>query len=216
MPDGTLDDALAAGFERAWTALGAVGGRARATALAGRLLAAYAEPQRHYHAVQHLRECIGLLDTVRELAEQPAEVELALWFHDAIYSVTQGGNEAASAQWARDELAAAGVAAARIARIEALILATRHDAAPQDADQRLLVDIDLAILGAPRARFDEYERQIRAEYAHVPEALFTARRREILQGFVARPAIYATERFRASHERAARENLARAIDPGRG
>lgn len=211
MRDGASDVALAARFERAWREVGAVGGNERATALAARLLAAYAEPQRHYHATQHLRECLALFDGVRDLAEQPAEVELALWFHDAIYSVTQGGNEAASAQWARDELAAAGVAAARIARIEALILATRHDAEPLDADQRLLVDVDLAILGAPRERFDEYERQIRAEYAHVPEALFTARRREILQGFVARPAIYATEHFRGWLEAAARVNLARAL-----
>jgi len=211
MRDGASDVALADGFARAWAAVGAVGDDERAAVLAARLLAAYAEPQRHYHATQHLRECLALFDTVRGLAEQPAEVELALWFHDAIYSVTQGGNEAASAQWAREELAAAGVAAARIARIEALILATRHDAVPLDVDQRLLVDIDLAILGAPRERFDEYERQIRAEYAHVPEALFAAKRREILQGFVTRPAIYATEWFRASHESAARANLARAL-----
>ena len=36
------------------------------------------------------------------------------------------------------------------------------------ADEQLLVDIDLAILGADTARFAEYQTQIRREYAHVP------------------------------------------------
>jgi hypothetical protein len=36
-------------------------------------------------------------------------------------------------------------------------MATCHTAKPADADQQLLVDIDLAILGAEPARFAEYE-----------------------------------------------------------
>jgi predicted metal-dependent HD superfamily phosphohydrolase len=36
-------------------------------------------------------------------------------------------------------------------------------------------------------------------------------RRAVLAQFLARPAIYATARFRASHEAAARRNLVRAI-----
>ncbi|MDR1076525.1 MAG: hypothetical protein LBL59_09595 [Xanthomonadaceae bacterium] len=51
------------------------------------LLDAYAEPQRHYHTRQHLSECMDMQAATRQLAEHPAEVEMALWFHDAIYEV---------------------------------------------------------------------------------------------------------------------------------
>jgi predicted metal-dependent HD superfamily phosphohydrolase len=88
-------------------------------------------------------------------------------------------------------------------------MATRHDAVPVDADAQLLVDIDLSILGAERERFDEYERQIRAEYAFVPALIFNAKRRQILRSFLDRPRIYSTPAFSVL-EATARANLARA------
>ena len=81
---------------------------------------------------------------------------------------------------------------------------------PQD-DASAITDIDLTILGAERARFDEYEADIRREYAFVPEDQFRRRRREILQSFLARPAIYATPWFHERYEARARENLSRSI-----
>ena len=60
-----------------------------------------------------------------------------------------------------------------------------HAARPATADEALLVDIDLAILGAAEERFAQYEAQIRAEYAWVDDALFRSRRREVLTGFLA-------------------------------
>lgn len=172
------------------------------------LLQAYAEPQRRYHTPQHLAECLQLFDETRDLAAQPAEVEIALWFHDAVYDVTAGDNEARSADWAERELRAAGVDEARIARIRELILATRHATLPQGQDACLLVDIDLAILGAPRPRFEAYEAQVRAEYAWVPEPLFRRKRRDILQEFLARRPLYRTPRLQARLEAQARANLA--------
>jgi predicted metal-dependent HD superfamily phosphohydrolase len=71
--------------------------------------------------------------------------------------------------------------------VHALVMATGHDAVPQGRDQEVLVDIDLSILGATPARFDEYEQQVRAEYAWVPEFLFRRKRRAILGQFLARP-----------------------------
>jgi predicted metal-dependent HD superfamily phosphohydrolase len=79
------------------------------------------------------------------------------------------------------------------------------------ADERLVVDIDLAILAAAPARFAEYERQIREEYGFVPEDVFRAKRREVLQGFADRRPIYATPAVRDRLEAAAHANLARAL-----
>ena len=90
-------------------------------------------------------------------------------------------------------------------------MATRHAALPTDVDAQLLVDIDLAILAADEARFAEFERQIRVEYALVPEATFRARRRAVLGGFLERERIFSTPRLRDELEPRARANLANAL-----
>ena len=120
-------------------------------------------------------------------------------------------NEARSADWAQQALRAAGVAEDAARRVHALVMATRHDAQPEGTDAQLLVDIDLSILGAPAARFAEYERQIRVEYAHVPPEVFEPRRRAILGSFLARDPLYLTTSVRARLETQARLNLQKAI-----
>lgn len=180
-------------------------------ALLAELVARYSEPHRAYHTLQHLDECLEALARERSHAGRPAEIALALWFHDAIYDVRRHDNEARSADWARQALLAAGVADDAARRVHALVMATRHDAQPEGADAQLLVDIDLSILGAPAARFAEYERQIRIEYAHVPSEVFEPRRREILGRFLARDPIYLTESIRTTLEAQARLNLQQAI-----
>lgn len=82
-------------------------------------------------------------------------------------------------------------------------------AAAQDC--ALFLDFDLAILGSPAAEFGAYEAAVRREYAWLPEPLWIAGRRAVLEHFLARPAIYVTAQFRASHETAARRNLSEAL-----
>ena len=195
-------------WKRCWSELNAQGdGRA----LMQKLVSAYEEPQRKYHTVQHLSECISLLSRNLHLAIEPGEVEMALWFHDAFYNVRAHDNEERSADWAGDALSGAGVEAERIERVRRLILATRHAALPEGHDQMLLVDIDLSILGACRVRFDEYESQVREEYAWVPESIFRQKRAEMLAEFLARQPLYNTPQLREPLERQARENLAYSI-----
>ena len=199
--------ALRASWSDAWRALGACADDAVLT----ELLARYGEAHRAYHTLQHLGECLAHLARERSGAERPGEVALALWFHDAIYDVHRHDNEARSADWARQAARRAGLAPEVAERLHALVMATRHDAQPVGADARLLVDIDLAILGAAPARFAEYERQIRIEYAHVPPAVFEPRRRQILGGFLARDPLYLTAPMRTRLEAAARANLGQAV-----
>ncbi len=199
-------DSFPPSWQRAWAGIGAVG---EGDALFAQLMAAYAEPQRHYHTQQHLGECLSAFDGARALAEHPDEVELALWFHDAIYDIKGHDNEQRSADWARDALLAAGVPGESAQHVHDLVMATRHTAVPVGRDEQLLVDIDLSILGAERARFDEYEQQIRQEYAYVPGFLFRRKRREILKGFLDRPVIYSTPHFHDALEARARDNLRR-------
>ena len=194
-------------WERLWLGLD----RPAPGGLLDALLAAWREPQRHYHTLQHLSECFAHLDEAPVPAGQACEIELALWFHDAVYDVHARDNEARSADWALDALGSAGLAFLLCERVAALVMATCHAAPATSPEAHLVTDIDLAILGAPPARFAEYERQIRAEYAHVPAPLFARKRREVLQGFLERDRIYRTVYFAARYEPQARANLSRAI-----
>jgi len=179
--------------------------------LYGELIARYSEPHRKYHTVQHLEECFEKLDEVRALAQHPAEVELALWFHDAIYDVKRQDNENKSADWARASALATGTPAEACNRVHSLVMATRHKAVPRGTDAEILVDIDLSILGAIPERFDQYEQQVREEYAWVPDFLFRRERKAILKEFLARPRIFSTTHFRDRYEQQARSNIERSL-----
>ena len=202
------EDVFERTWELAWRELGAPG---PGDALRDRLLAAWSEPQRRYHTLQHLEECLWLFEEHASLADGPGEVAMALWFHDAVYELRSDANEARSAHWAADVLAECGVDAVRCRRVHALVMDTRHDAMPATRDGALVVDIDLAILGASPERFDEYEVQVRQEYAWVPGPLFRRKRAEILSGFLQRPSIYQTPAFHDRLEARARANLERSL-----
>ena len=204
-----LDPLFETSWRRAWAGLAT---QAEGVGLRDDLLAAWSQPQRRYHTLRHLRDCLAQLEPVLALAEHAGEVEMALWFHDAVYDPKAADNEARSAAWAENALAAAGVEAGARQRIHALVMATRHEAQPAGRDQQLLVDVDLSILGTDADRFDEYEVEVREEYAWVPAPLFRHKRRQILQEFLARPEIYSTPAFAARFEAPARANLARALE----
>ena len=194
-------------WDRAWRNLGL----AAPPGLQALLVAAYREPQRHYHALQHLEECLAHFDATAALAERPGEVEIALWFHDAVYAVQGKHNEQLSAEWATKALAASGAEDSVISRVDALIMATCHTASPTLPDQQLLVDIDLAILGASPERFAQYDRQVKQEYSWVPGVLYRFKRKEVLNGFLARPSIFNTPYFQSRWEQPARDNLDKAV-----
>ncbi len=198
---------LHASWLRAWRGVGVAG---NGEGLFHSLIARYRESHRKYHTLQHLTECLAAFEEVRHLALHPAEVEAALWFHDAVYAARRTDNEERCASWAKTELVAAGAPHDVSERVSSLVLATKHDAMPATPDEQVLVDIDLAILGAPEARFAEYERQVREEYSFVPGFLFRRKRRTILQSFLDRPRIYSTVHFNTALEQSARENLLRA------
>ena len=159
----------------------------------------------------HIDECLAHFTAVRHLAEQPHIIEAAIWFHDVIYVPKRNDNEAASAAWAATVCQEFSVAPATSTQIEHLILLTKHDRSLLIGDGALLVDIDLAVLGATATRFDEYEQQVRSEYAWVPWSTFCQKRVELLQQFLARPSIYQTAYFQERFESTARRNLEHSV-----
>lgn len=177
-----------------------------------KVLAGYNAPHRHYHTLQHLTECLEKLEELRLFAEYPGEVALALWFHDAVYDPRRSDNEAKSAAWAKGCALALKVNNDAVQRIVDLIMATRHSVEPVSFDEKIMLDVDLAIFAADAVRFGEYERQVREEYAFVPDALFKTKRREILLHFLQRPFIFHTPHFISCYEQRARSNLNHALE----
>ena len=171
----------------------------------------YGDPRRAYHNQQHLLECLEELNAAVHLCEDAIAVELALWFHDAIYDPARTDNESASADLAASRLAQFVDEPERISRVREMILDTAHRREPATPDGRLIVDIDLSILGKPPARFDAYDAAIGTEYAHVPAAAYRAGRAAVLRAFLDRRTIYRLPHFVAKYECQARANLARAI-----
>ncbi|MEA5451646.1 hypothetical protein VB780_23925 [Leptolyngbya sp. CCNP1308] len=171
----------------------------------------YSEPHRAYHTLCHLSECFSWFDRAHNLAKSPGAVELALWFHDAIYDTRRVDNEVQSAAWAAQVIDRAGGGPVLQQTVHAMILATKHHTAPGLDDSLLVLDSDLAILGAAPGRFAQYEAQIRQEYAWVPEAVFRQKRAEVIAAFLARPSIFALRFFRSRLEGPARHNLAKSL-----
>jgi predicted metal-dependent HD superfamily phosphohydrolase len=176
----------------------------------GTLTQAYAEPQRHYHNGQHIAECLAEFDGAKQLAQDPIAVELAIWFHDAVYDPRASVNEERSAAMAVGFLETGGQP--KLAgRVCQLVLATKTHNSEAGPDAELLVDVDLSIFGRSEHRFSEYESQIREEYRWVPEEVYRSKRAEILQGFLGRKRIYTTEWFALRYETTARRNLENSI-----
>jgi predicted metal-dependent HD superfamily phosphohydrolase len=180
------------------------------------LAAAYQAPGRYYHDLRHIEALLGLATACADDIVDRDALEAAIWFHDAVYDTRREDNEERSAVLAEERLA--GVAGAeRIARIAAMIRATAghirpdYSGGPAAQDFALFLDMDLSILGSPEADFDAYEAAVRREYDWVTDEQWRQGRRAVLARFLARPAIYLTERFKASYEAAARRNLVRAI-----
>lgn len=176
-----------------------------------RLVEMYSEPHRHYHNLHHISDCLAWFDRYISLAHDPLAVELALWFHDAVYDTRAADNEERSARLAADWLDQAGAKKVLLESVSQLILATKSHDGSLHPDAPLVVDVDLSILGQPEPRFWEYERQIRMEYDWVPKAIFSAKRTEILEGFLARKRLYQTDTFSQELETQARKNLSASI-----
>ena len=175
------------------------------------LTRAYAEPHRFYHNQVHIDAMLRHFDQVHSLAEQPEEIALAIWFHDAIYDPHSGSNEKDSAEWAARFMRDNAAAPEAIERVYQLIMATLHDAEVEPSDAKLLIDMDLSILGTADSVYDLFEMNVRKEYEWVPEPLFKAKRKDILQGFLQREPLYQTEYFHRQLEAQAKANLRRTI-----
>ena len=194
------------------------------TAMLSALEEVYATPPRAYHHFGHVQDVLQRFAeiTVGPGWTQPAEVYLAVLYHDAIYEAARRDNEARSAELAMEQVARwlpeAGIDTRRVA--ELINITARHGQLSQDdfgddgfsLDACHFLDCDMAILGAAPEVFDAYDQGIAEEYRdHLPGFLFRLNRRRFLKGLLGRKRIYLSEWFHQRYDAQARDNLARVL-----
>jgi predicted metal-dependent HD superfamily phosphohydrolase len=151
------------------------------------LLARWSETHRKHHTVAHLHE---MLDAIGLLAESGIDfdreaVELAAWFHDAIYEIGRDDNEDRSAELARELLASSPIRD-EVARL-VLVTKTHKVDDDDDVDGAVLCDADLSVLGSDAQRYRTYAAAVREEYADVPDEMFRPARAHVLASLLDGP-----------------------------
>ena len=190
--------------------------RAIAACLTG-LRARYAEPHRAYHTQSHIDAMLTGFQVLGDGIADPAAVELAIWYHDAIYDPAAKDNEARSAALMRAELD--GLAdPALLDRACMLVRATADHAVPADcppslqADAALFLDLDMAVLGADHAAYMAYEAGVAAEYVPVfGLAPFRHGRAHFLRTMLERERLFLSDSFHSQHDASARRNMRHAL-----
>jgi len=170
----------------------------------------YHEPHRRYHTAAHVEHCLRLFDLAADRMDEPDAVEMALWFHDAVYDVPTQGNERRSAELFAARAGARGAERYR-SKVHRLIMVTEHREPPATLDESFIVDIDLSSFGLPWEEFLRDSRAVREEFSMVPDAEFHPRHRKFTESLLARPHFCFTEFFRERHEARARRNIERIL-----
>jgi predicted metal-dependent HD superfamily phosphohydrolase len=176
---------------------------------------AYCDGGRHYHGIGHIVALLALSREHRGALEDPAAVDLAIFYHDAVYRASRNDNEAASAALARERLTLLGVPVPLVEKVARYVEATRHEAPSlatgRDCDLDHLIDFDLSILAAPADAYDAYAAAIRSEYSIYPDLLYRPGRAKVLRAMLAMPVLYRVPELRARWEGLARANIEREL-----
>ena len=179
------------------------------------LVRAYSSIGRFYHTLEHIQLVLKVIEEIRRQSPPQAlliinfpAIQLAAWFHDVIYDSKSKDNEEKSAKYAAATLTRLGIPINTGECVQNLILNTKtHQAPPADMDSQILLDADLAILGASELEYKTYAQGIRQEYAWVADELYRVGRRQFLQNLLQRKRIYFTPQLFVNLESRARLNL---------
>lgn len=172
----------------------------------------YTEPHRAYHTFEHILSCLDLYEKyVPANVLYRESIELAIWFHDLVYSTSSSDNEEQSANIMETEALKCGFDPQLIKVAKEMILATKQHEPDTRIAMGYFLDIDMSILGSDPDTYDRYEKNIRKEYDWVSEDMFKNGRMMLLKSFLAMDWIYNTKKFRQLYEGQARENIKRAM-----
>lgn len=171
----------------------------------------YFQNENFYHHRLHIVSCLNDFYEIRNMCENPDALERAIIFHDIVYVPWANDNEEKSADLADKYLSNLWYDANFIAQVKHLIMMTKHDKSPQTIDEKIIIDIDLAILGKDRKFYNRYILDIREEYKRniqwLTDQRFSEWRLSFLEDFSNREDIYHTSYFKNKYWNQAKQNL---------
>jgi predicted metal-dependent HD superfamily phosphohydrolase len=193
-----------------------------------RVLAAYFhESQRHYHTFQHLHELLLFAEHQylhqQQYQQQQGQsmhliadytvIQLAIFFHDIVYNPQSAFNEEDSNDVFLQFVAECNSQPLShcATKVFAITKMTKSHKMPDNADfnMKFFSDIDMAILGSSRKRYQKYAAQIRLEYSFVEFNTYCIKRSEFLQSCLSSDVpTYFTEKFHKECGDRVKENIA--------
>lgn len=206
---------LLSAWRRSIESVGATADREAIERTGADLIERWGTDERVHH---NLKRLIGVLARVDELSPEthdPDVVRIAAWYHGAVFTsdaqdayARRGGADAeGSADLARVQLEELGVPESVIERVAVLVKGlSRHVAPANDIDAQALCDADLGVLAGEPQRYEAYRREVRAEYAHIPQRDYVEARMKIVSKLLERKHLFASPLGHAWEDRA-RENL---------
>lgn len=209
MPTMDVKAATPARFDAVWQRC-VPSSAAAASRVSSELVRLYSEPHRRFHTLDHIDDCLRRFDEVDGLMKQPDAVELALWFHDAIYKPGARDNEERSAELFERE--SAGAEDGFIKRVCDLIMATKHVMSDLPGDRGFMVDIDLGGFADPWDLFMSKGHDLRAEHAAQSDDEYYRGQIKFLSRLQRRRYFYCTSYYRSRYEKSAKENVHRLLE----
>lgn len=187
----------------------------------------YSQSWRKYHSLTHILKYITIADELRQTGKIKDFVnfELAVWFHDIIYTPSRNDNEERSCKEFLEfyeNIKRSLVLENTLEMIEPnkvikYIMATKSHFDNQlydDEDLNYFLDADLVSLG--NQSIEDYmniNRMIKYEFTnHLSQQEWICGRRKFLEMVLNKEHIYRTNEFRLKYEQNARKNIAEELE----
>lgn len=172
--------------------------------------ASYNTPPREYHSLGHVYDCLIKLQQFVDM--DTSAIELAIWFHDAVYDALSKTNECDSANMMKQCADHLRIDPIQISDADRLIMITADHKNASKNDEIVIADIDLSILAADPDVYKNYTMAIRSEYKAIDDIDYRAGRSAFLQQTLDSMPLFHTK-WAQSHgfDDRAKENITREL-----
>lgn len=181
------------------------------------LLNAY-DVDRSYHNLDHIENMQKNLNTYLDLhherLKEPAIFKLAIYYHDFVNGKPNDVED--SAQTACELLMTSSKKDInkKADLLKRLIIATSHtkDLANASYEEKLISDLDLAVLASEPDEYADYSSKVREEYADYSDEDYAKGRSKVLEDLLDKEQIFHTPFFSLNYESRARDNIKQELD----
>lgn len=171
----------------------------------------YSQPHRAYHTWHHIHDMFGIAGQLGEVLT--VNQRLAILYHDIVYIPGSSENERLSAMLLKTHVAQnkaqfkEAFPEANLEIVESIIRDTKNHLPSQYNETKLVLDLDMSILGAEPDRYQKYVKDVMFEYAEYAGERMNKGRAEFLQTLLLQPNIFLTDVCQAKFESKARDNI---------